>query len=98
MSAWNHVIIEGYCLFSHASKKEWKCCDIDGKNKSVHKNTNYIPKTNRPAWCKKHNKMFVPEFRCLCHGDKTCPFFAYTNATKKDYETMMKAWRISNIL
>ena len=102
MSSWTHSIIENFCMFRSMSKKEWKCYPIELKdwkkgerNKtkvSIHQNKNYIPPSERPKWCIKQNKELIPQFRCLCHGGKQCPFFAYTNADKKEYKLFNKVY------
>ena len=94
MSSWSHIILEAYCMFSSMSKKQWKTYaykdkPLEGKPtiKTI-KNENYIPKKERPNWCKKQNKERTPQYRCL-----SCPFFAYTNAEKKDYKQLFKKYK-----
>ena len=96
---WTHIILEGYCMFDHLSKKSvvtYEVLDIKtfktGKKK-IHKNKHYVPKTKRPNWCIKQNKKRIPQFRCLCYGkDERCPFFAFTNAEKADYKFLAKRY------
>jgi len=84
-------------MFRSMSKKKWKgyplewdkdgnMKEVDKSKVTVHENKNYIPKTERPNWCKKSNKKLLPQYRCLCHRGKQCPFFAYTDADKKSYK------------
>ena len=99
MGVWSHIILEGFCMFSHLSKKKhtyytikdlktWKC----GK-KHVESNKHYIPPKERPRWCINQNKKRIPQFRCLCYGDdKRCPFFAMTNANRSDYKYLSKKY------
>ena len=87
MGVWKHIIIEGFCMFRNASVKNWKthsylCNGKFGKKVKIYKNDNYIPKSKRPLWCKKKNHKLVPQWKCL---GGNCPFFAYTNALKKEY-------------
>jgi len=95
---WSHVILEGYCTYSFNSKKYWLgyVCDklddiINKKNLKTTKtkNKNYIPKSKRPAWCKKSNKKRVPQYKCL---ECDCPFFGYCNAEEKDYALFDEAF------
>ena len=73
------------------SVKTWKTHSYkNGKfseKTKVYKNENYIPKTKRPKWCKKKNYKLVPQWKCL---GGNCPFFAYTNALKKEYYKLYK--------
>jgi hypothetical protein len=97
MTSWNHIILEGYCLYKSSTKKEFKCVNLDsltGKEKrkeTVLKNKHYIPKTERPKWCTKQNKDKIPQFRCMCLKKK-CPFFAYANADRNDYKKFNKIY------
>ncbi len=94
MSVWNHIIVEGYCLFRSLSRKKWKTVPLDGRRKTIiMENKNYIPKIKRPEWCRKRNRKRVPQFRCLCDkNDKRCPFFAMTETSKKEYKMFFKEW------
>jgi len=99
MGVWTHIILEGYCMFSSCSKRNWTTYECLGKGKiskkaKIVKNNGYIPKSNRPVWCKNTNRRFVPQFQCLCYGKnwKRCPFFACTNADRKDYLLFNKAF------
>jgi len=67
---------------------------ITSPNSKVMINNNYIPKSNRPKWCRNNNKEFIPQFRCMCFGKNNirCPFFSFTNADKKDYKIFNKVW------
>jgi len=93
MGSWSHIILEGFCLFSHCSKRKhvfYELKDINKWKRSKKKimtNKHYIPPKERPSWCIKQNKKRIPQFRCLCYGnDKRCPFFAMANADKSDYK------------
>ena len=94
MSSWTHIVLEAYCMYSWRSEKKhigYEITDIKtfkkGK-KTVISNSHYIPKSKRPKWCVSLNKKRVPQFRCM-----KCPFFAHTNAEKRDYKLFNKAWR-----
>lgn len=97
---WSHIILEGFCTYKFASKKTWKCFDVDFKNGKMEfkdkeikcPNPNYIPKSERPKWCIKQNKKTIPQFRCMC-GKKKCPFFGYTNAERSDYKYLDKKYK-----
>ena len=81
MSCWNHIILEGYCMFEVYSKKKhtlYELKDIEklkfGKKK-VEINKAYIPPKERPSWCIKQNKKRIPQFRCMFLSKKgRCPF------------------------
>ena len=91
MSVWNHIIIEGYCMYEHISKKKHTYYTIKNINtlkkgkKTIRKNDNYISPKERPPWCKSQNKKRVPQYRCLFYKNR-CKFFAFTNAEKSDYK------------
>lgn len=97
MSVWSHILLEAYCTYSFASQKTWKGYSMlkNGKfSKKAHitKNEDYIPKSERPKWCKENNKERLPYYKCFeCRG-KRCPFFAYVNAEKSDYKLFFKAF------
>ncbi len=97
MGVWTHIILEGYCLFDSMSKKKYKYCDgkdLLKKSKDkwkTMKNKNYIPKSERPNWCKNQNKKLVPQFRCLgIKPNNICPFFGHCNAERKTYKILYK--------
>jgi hypothetical protein len=90
MSVWNHVILEAYCCYSWASKKKHTFYGEGSIEPMIRENEDYIPKSKRPAWCKKHNKKLCPQFKCL---SPKCPFFAFCEADKKDRRVMGEAWR-----
>jgi hypothetical protein len=93
MSVWNHILIEGFCVFESASKKQWEMVDLEGKKSEIMKNEHYIPKSKRPKWCVKSNKRRIPQFECLCgEKEQKCPFFAMCDADKEDYLLFSKAW------
>ena len=99
MGSWSHIILEGFCLFSHRSKKEHICYELKDINKfkrgkkEIMINEHYISPKERPNWCVKQNKKRIPQFRCLCYGkNKKCPFFAMTNALKSDYKYLNKKY------
>ena len=102
-SAWTHTILENFCMYSSMSKKYWKSYGFNMKTMrakgkpTITLNKGYIPKSERPMWCKNNNKKLIPNFRCLCSGknDVKCPFFAMCNAEKKDYKIFNKAWNES---
>ena len=95
MGSWSHIILEGFCLFSHKSKKKniyYQVKDIQkwklGK-KRIEDNKHYISPKERPSWCANQNKKRIPQFRCLCYGNnKKCPFFAMANANISDYKCL----------
>lgn len=94
MSAWSHIIVEGYCTFGWESKKEWKTIEWKTNKKGTIENKHYIPRTERPGWCKKENRKRIPNFRCLCdRNDNRCPFFAMVNVTKKEYRIFFEGWK-----
>jgi len=77
-------------MFKSISVKNWKTYSYlkngkFSKKAKIIENKGYIPKSKRPAWCKKKNHKLIPQWRCL-GGD--CPFFAYTNALKKEYRKL----------
>lgn len=99
MSSWSHLILEGYCFFSHLSKKKhtyYELKDFDKlkfRKKSVITNKHYISPKERPKWCITQNKKRTPQFRCLCsRSNKRCPFFAMTNANRSDYKYLNKKY------
>ena len=99
MGSWSHIILEGYCLYSHHSKKKHVVFELkDFENLKLGKkklmvNEHYISPKERPNWCVKQNKQRIPQFRCLCFGkDKRCPFFAMTNAEKSDYKQLFEKY------
>lgn len=94
MSAWSHIIVEGYCLFGSLSEKRWEGVPLDGRGKkSIMENKNYTPRTKRSKWCKKKNKKRTPQFRCLCDkNDERCPFFGMVNVSKKEYRIFFEGW------
>lgn len=93
MSVWSHIIVEGYCLFRSLSKKDWETIECKTKKKRMIRNEQYIPKKERPKWCKKKNKKRVPQFRCLCDkNNDRCPFFGMTNVSKKEYRIFFESW------
>ena len=103
MTSWDHLLLEGYCMYKSMSKKFWMMGELkfDKKGDIKHaekwnktENPGYIPKSKRPKWCNKYNKKFDPEFRYLCYGriDERCPFFGYSNATKSDFMLFQKAF------
>lgn len=107
MSCWSHVILEGYCTYSHMSEKEHvsypiealdkETCEFDETQATREKNKHYIPPSKRPKWCKKNNKKRQPNFFCLCDDkENKCPFFAYTDADEEDYKLFDKAWKQAN--
>jgi len=86
-------------MYRTLSVKNFKTVDVDNKNDvKVISNSNYIPKNERPEWCKNKNKDLTPNFKCMCNGKNNikCKFFAYTNADKKDYKLFDKVWRDNN--
>jgi len=75
-------------MFKSISVKTWKTHSYLGNGKfgkkvKIYKNKSYIPKSKRPAWCKKKNPKLIPQYKCI-----DCPFFAYTNALKKEYRKL----------
>jgi len=99
MTKWDHIIIEGMCMFG--SMKDKKMISYSYKNtkdifskkkgkKNIRDNPLYCSK-NRPKWCQKKfkgSRERVPEFRCLCsnnNGSK-CPFFVFSECLKEDIE------------
>lgn len=89
MSIWTYIAIEAFCTFNHMSKKQhtyFKVLDtkkfkVDKKHPHIEKNEGYISPTNRPKWCVKKNRKFVPQFRCLCDNkNQKCLFFAFCEA------------------
>ena len=90
MSGWTHIQLEGHCCYSFMSKKSWKCSDMETGEKTVHDNPEYISRSKRPEWCKKENKKRLPQFKCMC--DDRCPFFGFTDCTKKEYIAFDDAW------
>ena len=79
-------------MFRSISVKNWKTHSYLGKGKfgkkvKIMKNDGYIPKSKRPIWCKSKNHKLVPQYKCL---EGNCPFFAYTNALKKEYKKLEK--------
>ncbi|MBR9690211.1 hypothetical protein GOV08_00850 [Candidatus Woesearchaeota archaeon] len=98
---WSHIILEGYCMFTHLSKKRnifYELENLDNfkiKNKIVKENKNYKSSNKRPNWCIKQNKKRVPQFRCFSYGkdEKKCHFFGYANAEKSDYNQLNKIYK-----
>jgi hypothetical protein len=93
MGSWSHIILEGYCTYQWASKKEHKCYSFNtktrrfGRKEIVMPNKAYIPKTKRPVWCRSKNKKRLPCYKCLAKG---CPFLAYCDASKMEYAKFFK--------
>ncbi|MFC1754365.1 hypothetical protein ACFL96_13400 [Thermoproteota archaeon] len=90
VGVWSRIVLEGYCLFEHLSKKEHKVYDMEAFKKKiagddaikpeVRMNDKYVSADKKPAWCKLTNEKLVPQFKCLCNeddNDSTCPFFGY---------------------
>ena len=100
MSVWSHIIIEGYCMFDHLSKKKhtyYELIDIETMKtgrKTIMINKNFIPPSKRPKWCVKQNKRRVPQYRYIFLKEK-CSFFAYINAEKSDYNKLDRAYKKS---
>jgi hypothetical protein len=104
MNTWTHIVIEGYCLYSHLSEKKTTYHEVDQSTfKSTNKkrtiiNKDYIPKRKRPLWCVSSNKKFTPQFNCLSNPnsktDSKCPFFGYCEADniKLKFNTEEEKW------
>lgn len=60
------------------------------KDMSRKKCQNYISRTKRPKWCLFKNKKRIPQYKCL---KSSCPFFAYTDASEKDYRLFDKVYK-----
>ncbi len=89
MGIWTHIHLEAFCMFSHNSKKKWNTLEWKTNKKRIVENKNYISRDKRPFWCKKFNKKFIPQSRCLACK---CLFFAYVNSDRKDYKIFDKAY------
>jgi hypothetical protein len=93
MTAWTHIILEGYCMRKISEKKGkhiYKCIDTKKMKFEKEPNPNYDPnyKTpKKPKYC-----INIPIYTCL---EKDCPHFAYTNALEKDYLWMNKKYKKS---
>lgn len=94
-NVWSSIILEGYCVYSSMSKKQWKCHGVKSweplifeEEATMHKNKNYISKSRRIKWCRVKNKKRIPCYRCL---KSNCPFFAYTDVSRKEYFLFYKA-------
>jgi hypothetical protein len=99
MTKWDHIIIEGYCTYSTASKKKWPLFEVGPKMQMMPAGTitnpSYINKS-RPEWCmkkfpanSKSKKERITEYQCL---NCQCPFFGYTNADDDDYDLFYAAF------
>ena len=95
--SWTHIYVEAYCLYDSMKSptikvKEWK---KPGPYKTVNNNM-YRSDKKRPQWCiNKFGKGTRHlEFRCLCSGknNRRCPFFAMTDACRKDKNIFNKAY------
>ena len=53
----------------------------------IYKTERKIPKSKKPLWCRSKNKKITPQYKCL---RSNCPFFAYTDASEKDYKLFNK--------
>jgi len=96
MGVWSHVIIEGFCTFSWASQKKWEGIEYrkgpGRRKKFVTENEHYVPRTERPKWCRKINRTRIPMFECLCDkNEKRCPFFGMVEAEEADARVMNRA-------
>jgi len=86
-------------MYPHCIQKKYKTYKVTfkkekikvSKTPEVKINESYIPKGWRPKWCLKNNKKRVPQYKCM-----DCPFFACTNADRKDYVLFDKAWRMQD--
>ena len=95
MKAWCYIILEGYCSFRTLSEKEHKGRTVEsfelmkfGKVCTI-ENKNYISKEKRPKWCRAYNKKRIPQYKCF---RSDCPFFSYTDAEKKVYESFFEVY------
>ena len=100
VEVWNHIILEGYCLFRSFSKKFEETCPVTFKKGKIkigkrkkRKNPRYIPASKRPKWCRMLNKKRVPQFRCLCNGnEEKCPFFGFADADDGTYNVFDRVY------
>ena len=97
MVSWTFVHLEAYCMYSSMSRKFWKTYSWKSLNhptikekSKIMENRNYIPKTKRPKWCRFKNKEKIPQYKCL---KSNCQFFAYTDASEKDYLLFNKVYK-----
>ncbi|MFH1511213.1 MAG: hypothetical protein ABIF10_05960 [Candidatus Woesearchaeota archaeon] len=93
MGCWSDIL-EGYCCYAWASKKrhktyEWRNRKFS-KEVKIRDNNNYIPRSQRPDWCRRRNKKFVPQHRCLGGQHGRCPFFSFCDGTKGIYKWVSK--------
>lgn len=91
MSVWSTMILEGYCGYSYMHEKKSKYYNVKDNdiknlfiksNRTLHveKNKFYVSPSNRPKWCIKENKRFVPKYRCLYEN---CKFFGHAEGEIK---------------
>lgn len=96
MSSWTFTHLESFCMYDSLSKEQWEGYKYTGKfdlkkkgKPVITENKNYIPKSKKPLWCRAKNKENIPQYKCL---KSNCPFFAYTDASMKDYKIFGKAY------
>ncbi len=88
---WTHIILEAYCTRKLSSKKDKQVYElIETKTSKFKKKSNLNYDTNyktpkKPSYCPN-----IPQYKCL---EKECPYFAYTNAEKKDYLSLNKRYK-----
>jgi hypothetical protein len=84
-------------MYSYDSTKKLL---FDKQKPIIRVNDDYISSNRRPKWCKEHNRKFIPQFSCLCNTLDCirCPFFAYSEADKKDKRIMLRAWHKENLI
>lgn len=99
ISGWTHVLLEAYCFYGYLSEKKHKSAPGEINEKTgemkrtgpwkTYENKEYVSPSKRPAWCRKENKRFFPQYKCLATA---CPFFNYTDAGAKDYRWMNRKY------
>lgn len=106
MTKWEHIILEGFCMYGSMKDKRIVTYSFDkvedlwkkkGK-KQIRDNPVYLP-GKRPAWCRKKfkgRKERTPEIKCLCHGKKQqkCPFFSFSDVLKEDRDVFEFAYHV----
>jgi len=92
MTKWNHIILEGYCMYSSMKNKKQTFVDLKGNNKQTVDNPLYVDK-ERPKWCKKKfkgKKERIPCATCLYGSndekEEKCPFFCSTEVEIENQE------------
>lgn len=95
MSAWSHIILEGFCMYAWASKKvnHMHIFDTDKMECTgeirTEKNPHYIHHSKRPKKCREENPERIPNPFCY---DSECPFFAGCSASEPEHQLFYEVW------